>query len=90
MLYPVDTALTDNGLQFTAPGVGGSTVPLVKGTPAKGEPFRARDFAKARNFGPRLKALKGFTPYEFICKAWAKESQSVTFNPLHQMPLLDI
>src|SRR5262249_14116444 len=29
------------------------------------------DFVSAYNFGRRLKTLKGLTPYEFICKAWA-------------------
>jgi transposase InsO family protein len=29
------------------------------------------DFVDAYNFAKRLKTLKGLTPYEFICKAWA-------------------
>jgi hypothetical protein len=31
---------------------------------------RLSDFILAYNFGRRLKAPKGLTPYEFICKCW--------------------
>ena len=48
------------------------------------------DFVNAYNFARRLKTLKGLTPYEFICKAWTKEPQRFTLNPLHQMPGLNI
>ncbi|MER8401789.1 hypothetical protein NKH13_27660, partial [Mesorhizobium sp. M1348] len=34
--------------------------------------------------------LKGFTPYEFICKAWASQPERFTLNPLQQMPGLNI
>jgi hypothetical protein len=34
----------------------------------------------------RLKTLKGLTPYEFICKAWASQPERFTLDPLHQMP----
>jgi transposase InsO family protein len=44
------------------------------------------DFIKAYNYGRRLKTLKGLTPYEFICKAWTKEPERFTLNPLQQMP----
>ncbi|MER8366286.1 IS481 family transposase, partial [Mesorhizobium sp. M1378] len=44
----------------------------------------------AYNFGRRLKTLKGFTPYEFICKAWASQHERFTLNPLQQMPGLNI
>jgi hypothetical protein len=37
-----------------------------------------------------LKTLKGFTPYEFICKQWTKEPERFRFNPLHQIPGLNI
>ena len=47
------------------------------------------DFIKAYNYGRRLKTLKGLTPYEFICKAWTKEPERFTLNPLQQMPGLD-
>lgn len=35
----------------------------------------------AYNFGRRLKALKGLTPYEFICRAWTKEPERFGFDP---------
>ena len=40
----------------------------------------------AYNFARRLKTLKGLTPYEFICKAWAAQPERFPSNPLHQMP----
>jgi hypothetical protein len=43
------------------------------------------DFVGAYNFGRRLKRLRGLTPYEAICKAWALEPQRFTANPHHQM-----
>ncbi|ESY79503.1 hypothetical protein X740_16190 [Mesorhizobium sp. LNHC221B00] len=30
MPYKIHTVLTDNGIQFTIPGAGGSAVPLIK------------------------------------------------------------
>ena len=48
------------------------------------------DFVSAYNFGRRLKTLKGLTPYEFICKRWTIEPKRFRFNPLHQMPGLNI
>ena len=47
-------------------------------------------FIAAYNFGRRLKTLKGLTPYEFICKQWTKEPERFRFNPIHQMPGLNI
>jgi transposase-like protein len=44
------------------------------------------DFVSAYNFAKRLKTLKGLTPYEYICRAWAKEPERFTLNPLQQMP----
>ena len=44
------------------------------------------DFISAYNFGRRLKTLKGLTPYEFICKAWASQPQRFSINPLQQIP----
>jgi transposase InsO family protein len=44
------------------------------------------DFVSAYNFARRLKALKGLTPYEFICKTWSSQPERFTSNPLHQMP----
>jgi transposase InsO family protein len=48
------------------------------------------DFVTAYNFARRLKILKGLTPYEYICKIWTKEPERFTFDPLHQMPGLNI
>ncbi len=47
-------------------------------------------FVSAYNFTRRLKTLKGFIPYEAICKAWTDEPQRFTLNPIHQMPGLNI
>ncbi len=43
-------------------------------------------FVDAYNIARRLKTLKGLTPCEAICKAWTKEPERFTINPLHQMP----
>jgi transposase InsO family protein len=48
------------------------------------------DFVAAYNFAKRLKTLQGLTSYEYICKAWTKEPERFTLNPLHQMPGLNI
>ncbi|WP_374544547.1 IS481 family transposase [Rhodoblastus sp.] len=48
------------------------------------------DFITAYNFARRLKTLKGLTPYEFICKCWTKEPHRFKFDPIHQMPGLNI
>ncbi len=45
--YKVHTVLTDNGIQFTTPGAGGSAVPLIKEAMARGELFRAHAFEYA-------------------------------------------
>jgi hypothetical protein len=47
----IHTVLTDNGIEFTTPGGGGSAVPLIKEAMAKGEGFRAHafEYACARN-----------------------------------------
>jgi Integrase core domain len=45
--YKIHTVLTDNGIQFTTPGVGGSAVPLIKEAIANGEIFRAHAFELA-------------------------------------------
>ena len=44
------------------------------------------DFVAAYNFARRLKTLRGLTPYEAICKAWADEPSRFTQNPHHQTP----
>ena len=48
------------------------------------------DFVSAYNFAKRLKTLKGLTPYEYIRRAWTKEPERFTLNPLQQMPGLNI
>ena len=45
--YKVHTVLTDNGIQFTTPGAGGSAVPEIQEALAKGELFRAHAFELA-------------------------------------------
>jgi transposase InsO family protein len=49
--YKIHTVLTDNGIQFTTPGGGGSAVPLIREAIANGERFRAHafEYACARN-----------------------------------------
>ena len=42
--YKIHTVLTDNGIQFTSPGAGGSAGPLIKEAIANGEIFRAHAF----------------------------------------------
>ena len=43
------------------------------------------DFVSAYNFAKRLKTLKGLTPYEYLCRAWTKEPERFTLNPLQQI-----
>ena len=45
--YKVHTVLTDNGIQFTTPGAGGSAVPEIREALARGELFRAHAFELA-------------------------------------------
>ena len=47
------------------------------------------DFIAAYNYARRLKTLRGLTPYEFICKAWASNPDRFTADPHHQMPGLN-
>ena len=139
--YKVHTVLTDNGIHFTNPRDGGSSVSEIKLAIERGELFRAHafelacarndidhrltkpkhpwtngqvermnrtlkeatvnryhyethdqlrqhlgDFVAAYNFGRRLKTLKGLTPYEAICNAWAKEPKRFLSDPTHQTP----
>ncbi|MEM7210854.1 MAG: IS481 family transposase, partial [Pseudomonadota bacterium] len=37
----------------------------------------------------RLKTLRGFTPYEFICNCWTSEPERFNCDPRHQMPGLN-
>lgn len=38
---------------------------------------------------PRLKALRGLTPYDFTCRAWTEEPQRFRLDPLHHTPGLN-
>ena len=40
-------------------------------------------FLDAYNFAKRLKTLRGLTPYEAICNAWADEPQRFRLDPIH-------
>ncbi len=46
-------------------------------------------FLNAYNFAKRLKTLKGLTPYEHICKAWADEPHRFRCDPTHLTPGLN-
>ena len=43
-------------------------------------------FLDAYNFAKRLKTLRGLTPYEMICKAWADEPDRFRYDPTHLTP----
>lgn len=47
------------------------------------------NFIDAYNYGRRLKALKGLTPYAFICKQWTSEPDLFKVDPIHLMPGLN-
>jgi transposase-like protein len=55
--YKIHTVLTDNGIQFTTPGAGGSAVPLIRDAITNGERFEAT----WKRIGALLRA---FTPQE--------------------------
>ncbi len=40
-------------------------------------------FLDAYNFAKRLKTLRGLTPYEHICKAWADHPHRFRYDPTH-------
>jgi transposase-like protein len=40
-------------------------------------------FLEAYNFAKRLKTLRGLTPYERICNAWADEPDRFRYDPTH-------
>ncbi len=46
-------------------------------------------FLEAYNHARRLKAPRGLTPYEFICRAWTKEPERFRVNPSHHTPGLN-
>jgi transposase InsO family protein len=43
-------------------------------------------FLDAYNHARRLKALRGLTPYEFVCRAWTKEPERFRLDPSHHIP----
>ena len=47
------------------------------------------DCINAYNFARRLKSLKRFTPYEYICKCWIPEPDQFIIDPIHEMPGLN-
>ena len=47
------------------------------------------DFISAYHFARRLKALKGPTPYEYVCSVWTSDPKQFRLNPIHQMPGLN-
>ena len=49
-----------------------------------------RLFLDAYNHDRRLKALRGLTPYEFICQVWTREPGRFRVDPLHHTPGLNI
>jgi hypothetical protein len=40
-------------------------------------------FLDAYNFARRLKTLRGLTPYEAICNAWADDPDRFRLDPIH-------
>lgn len=40
-------------------------------------------FLAAYNYAKRLKALRGLTPYEYICKIWTDKPDQFRLNPIH-------
>jgi transposase InsO family protein len=40
-------------------------------------------FLDAYNFAKRLKTLRGSTPYEAICNAWAGQPARFWYDPIH-------
>ena len=40
-------------------------------------------FLDAYNFAKRLKSLRGLTPFEAICNAWAGEPRHFSRDPTH-------
>ena len=45
-----------------------------------------RLFLDAYDHARRLKALRGLTPYEFVCRAWTKEPERFRLDPSHHTP----
>ena len=45
-----------------------------------------RLFLDVYNYGRRLKALRGLTPYEFVCKTWTEQPARFRLDPSHLTP----
>jgi type IV secretory pathway VirB4 component len=43
-------------------------------------------FVMAYNFAKHLKRLRGRTPFQAICEAWAKDPAPFKINPHHLIP----
>ena len=43
------------------------------------------NFLDAYNFAKRLKAIKGLTPFKFICKTWTEQPKRFKLDPTHHM-----
>lgn len=48
------------------------------------------DFIHAHIFAKRLKALRGLTPHEFVCRSWTKAPERLKLERAHQFPGLNI
>ena len=44
------------------------------------------DLVAAYDYARQLKTLRGLTPYEFICKAFAEQPHRFNPDPHHQSP----
>ena len=47
------------------------------------------DFIAAYNYARRLKTLQSPMPFEFICKIWTREPESLTADPTQHTPGLN-
>ena len=46
-------------------------------------------FLTAYNYARRLKALKGLTPHDYVCRIWTEEPERFKLNPYHHTPGLN-
>ena len=82
-LRPGDTVIMDN-----LPAHKGSRVAaLIEAAGARllHLPPYSPDFNPIENAFAKLKTLRGFTPYEFICQAWTKQPKRFRLVPSHNM-----
>ena len=47
-------------------------------------------FMDAYNYGRRLKAIRGLTPYEAVCQCWTKQPERFKVDPSNHTPGLNI